>query len=135
MAYDPTSSNYKPTGGVLKIGAPTPAIVAGVKSWNVDRNVQIDEVLNLGETSKRKEFSFTDWSGSFTADLFDAWTIEPGDILQLEGYPGGETTGRFFVSGEIMVETVNVGQSTGESRTPVEVSFQGNGDCTFGSAA
>ena len=124
---------YRGRDGVVKVGDPSADIVAGVQSWAVDHSIEINEVYSLGDTSKGKEGGFEDWSGNFVAYIADGFSIRPGQKLVAEFYPGGETeTGAFYVSGNILVESINLPQGKDDVRVPITVNFQGDGPIVYG---
>lgn len=108
-------------GGVVKADTDT---VGQLQSWNIDPQAQITPGYSMGEAWEDNEATVKRWSGSCECyfDPADAGQInlEPGDVVDLDFYPGGEGSGATYRSGSAVV-----------SGTPISASKDGWVSITF----
>lgn len=117
--------------GVVKLGSPALA-VAFVQSWNLDE--EADEVSGWG-MGDEYETSFTTvkrFSGSAEV-YFDpgnaSANLRVGDEIKLELYPGGETSGSAYFTGEVCISAL--AHSGDKGGIPnLKINFKGRGDLT-----
>ncbi|MGX0875925.1 hypothetical protein ACSSV4_000597 [Roseovarius sp. MBR-154] len=90
--------------GVVKFGTPVAAVLA-VQSWNLDP--QADEVSGWGMGDEWEESFATikRYSGSVEVYLnpADAAVPDLAETVAVELFPGGETTGSGFFSGNVVI--------------------------------
>lgn len=116
--------------GVVKFGTPAVAVLK-VQSWNLDP--QADEVSGWGMGDEWEE-SFTTikrWSGSAEVYLNPADAAVPGlgEAVAAELFPGGETSGSGFFSGNVVV--TGAAKSGSKDGIPtLTINFKGTGALT-----
>lgn len=108
-------------------------IVGHLQSWNIDEQAAVLEGYSMGDSWADNETGIKRWSGSCEAyfDPADAGQIEarPGDIVALNLYPGGETTGLPYMSGNAIV-TGNPKSGTKDGWVTLTINFAGKGALT-----
>lgn len=124
----------KGNDGVCKVGTTTAdQSVLHIQNWNIDEQADIVSGWGMGDTYSTKFTTIINWSGSLEVyiDPTDAGAalLTIGTVIQLELYPGGETTGLPYFSGEAIVS--GTPRSGSKDNIPtVTFNFEGRGPLT-----
>lgn len=121
--------------GSVKAGS-TPSTVGEVKSFNIDRTSDVQDVTVLGSAWAANASTIKRWSGSLTAhfDIVDGGQdelrtgISDGSAVDLVLYIGGESgSGNVSYSGSAIIESISI---TNDATGIVEasISFTGTGE-------
>jgi len=91
--------------GVVKAGTPLAAFGA-VQNWNIDEQADVVAGWGMGDAAESAFTTVKRYSGSVEvylnpADESDDLAV--GDEVALELYPGGETSGSGYFSGDVLI--------------------------------
>lgn len=121
--------------GVVYVGEPKKKI-GGVQSWNIDEQTDIVSGWGMGDKSEKSFTTISRWSGSVVCYLdFEgaADDLEIGSEVDLQLYPGGETSGSGYFSGKIIISGLN--RTSDKAGIPeLTINFQNQGDLNKESA-
>lgn len=95
--------------GVVYVGDPKQKI-GGVQSWNIDEQTDIVSGWGMGDAAESSFTTISRWSGSIVCYLDFAGAADGlviGSEIAIELYPGGETSGSGYFSGNIIVSGLN----------------------------
>ena len=116
--------------GIIKIGD---ADVTMVRDWSLDETGDTVEQSVIGETSRTYKPTLSSGSGSlnlfYDADDTVAHTLKPGDEIECELYPEGETEGSAYTSFNAIVTSKGKSASF-DGMTEQTIGFQVDGDVT-----
>lgn len=95
--------------GVVYFGTPK-AKMGHVQSWNLDEQSDTVSGWGMGDSYESTFTTIKRWTGSCEVylDFADnSSTLGIGDEIALELYPGGETTGSGYYSGNVIIAGLN----------------------------
>jgi hypothetical protein len=86
---------------------PTPASVGELRSWETDEAADVQDSSVMGNCAKRKSVVGVETTLNFTAyyapgDAGQA-LLAPGDTVDVELYPEGETSALIYYTGEALI--------------------------------
>lgn len=105
--------------GVVKFGDPLETL-GKVQDWNVDEQADTVSGWGMGDEYESTFTTVKRWTGSVTVYLNPADPSDDlgvGDELATELYPGGETTGSGYFSGDVIITGLN--RSSSKDGIPV----------------
>ena len=120
--------------GVIKIGS---TVLGELRSYTLEQTSDTIEDTSLGDSSRSYKTGLKGFSGS--ASLFfdeaDAGQllVTAGSAITINLSPEGTTAGDKFFSGDAIVTGYNVSASF-DGMVEAEITFQGNGAVTIGTA-
>ncbi len=91
--------------GVIRVGGSSDRL-GGVQNWNIDPQVDVVAGWGMGDAAEEAFSTISRYSGSMEVYLDHADPsddINPGDVMDVDLYPGGETSGSGYYSGSILV--------------------------------
>jgi hypothetical protein len=125
-------------GGSVKVNGASGDAIGNLQSWNVDAQATVTEGYSMGDAWSDNEATIKKWSGSAEAyfDPTDAGQIslEPGDVVPLHFYPGGDDTGQPYRSGTAVVTGTPLTASK-DGWVSITFNFAGKGALVTGTAA
>ncbi|MBT8169875.1 hypothetical protein [Falsiruegeria litorea] len=95
--------------GIVYVDNPKERL-GSVQNWNIDEQADTVAGWGMGDTSETAFTTISRFTGSAEVylDFADASDdVSVGDVLPLELYPGGETTGSGYFSGTILVTGIS----------------------------
>lgn len=118
--------------GVVKAGSPSAVAVADVQSWNLDVQAESRDTYSMGDEWKGAYTHVKTWSGS--VEVYLATTgipaaLEAGAAVTLELYPGGETDGTGYYSGDAVITSTAVSEAK-DGEAMLTINFMGDGALT-----
>lgn len=121
--------------GVVYFGDPK-ARLGAVQNWNVDEQSDTVSGWGMGDEYENTFTTIKRWSGSCEVylDFADASDdISIGDEIPVELYPGGETTGSGYFSGDVIVTGLSRGSSK-DGIPNLNINFRNQGALVKGTA-
>lgn len=91
--------------GSVRYGA-SRDLIGEIQSWNLDESADTVSGWGMGNTTETTFTTVSRWEGSvecYLDPVDPSYAIQPGDEVAVELYPGGETTGSGYFSGNIIV--------------------------------
>lgn len=117
--------------GVVYFGTPK-AKLGHVQNWNLDEEADTVDGWGMGDTYETSFTTIKRFSGAtevYMDPTAPQHTLKVGDEIALELYPGGETTGSAYFSGNVTVTAAARSADKGGIPT-VKISFKGRGALT-----
>lgn len=131
-------TTYCGKDGVVKFATNT---VAEVREFSVSETGDVADSTSMDNTDgwKTHKGTLKEWSGTMTCYWDDTDTTGQGALdLHTTGavelYPGGDASGRQYLSGTITVTGIETGTAV-DGLSEATISFQGNGPLTKPSVA
>lgn len=117
--------------GVIRVGGTD--TIGHLQSWNLDPQAQMTAGYSMGEEWESNRATVKRWSGSAEAyfDPADAGQIslEPGDVVTLDLYPGGDASGATYRSGTAVVSGTPISANK-DGWVSITFNFVGDGALT-----